>query len=51
MTVDSRIMSLDVKILFGNLSFSGCSPGYPVNATEIGDFNLGCETFPVYPQN
>ena len=52
-------MSLDVKVLFGNLSLvraptfssrtkvlwmAGYSPGYPVNASENGDFNLGCES-------
>ena len=47
-------MSLDVKVLFGNLSLVSApafsyrtkviqmarsSPGYPVNASENGDFN------------
>ena len=49
-------MSLDVKVLFGNLSLvsapafsyrtrvlrmAGYSPDYPVNTSENGDFNLG----------
>ena len=55
-------MSLDVKVLFGSLNlvtasaFSsrtealqmvGYSPGYPVNASENGDFNLSCECYPI----
>ena len=55
-------MSLDVKVLFGNLSLvsapafssrtkvlqmAGYSSSYPVNATENGDFNLGSESYPV----
>ena len=55
-------MSLDVKILFGNLSLvrapalsyrtkalwmAGYSPGYPVNTSENGNFNLGCDSYPV----
>ena len=51
--VDSRSMSLEIKVLFGNLSLvsapgfssrtkvlwmTGYSPGYPVNASENGDF-------------
>ena len=53
-------MSLDVKVLFGNLSLvsapafssrtkvllmTGYSPGYPVNASENDDFNLGRESY------
>ena len=53
-------MSLDVKVLFGNLSLvrapavsfrtkalwmAGYSLGYPVNAFENGDFNLGCDSY------
>ena len=60
--VDSRSMSLDVKVLFGNLSLvraaalsfrtkalrmAGYSPDYPVNASENGDFSLCCESYPV----
>ena len=56
-------MSLDVKVLsVGNLSsvsapafssrtevlrMAGYSPGYPVNMSENGDFNIGCESCPV----
>ena len=56
-------MSLNVKVLFGNhdsvsapafssrikvLRMAGYSPGYPVNISENGDFNLiGCESYPV----
>ena len=55
-------MSLEVKFLFGNLSsvsppalssrtevlrMAGYSPGYPVNTSENGDFNLDCESYPV----
>ena len=47
-------MSLDVKVLFGNFSsrtkvllMAGYSPGYPVNASENDDFNLGRERYPV----
>ena len=55
-------MSLDVEVLFDNLTLvhaptfsfrikalwmAGCSPGYPVNASENGDFNLGYESYPV----
>ena len=55
-------MSLDVKVLFGNLSLvrapafssrtkalqmAGYSPGYLVNTYENGDFNLGCKSYPV----
>ena len=56
-----RLMSLDVfKVLFGYLSlvraptfFSSrtkalwMAGGYPVNACENGNFNLGCGSFPV----
>ena len=52
---------MDVKVLFGNLGIvrapafsprtkalwmAGYSPG-PVKASENGDFNLGCERYPV----
>ena len=52
--------SLDVKVLFSHLSLVRAptlssrlkalwmvdySPGYPVNASENGDFNLGCESY------
>ena len=57
-------MSLDAKVLFGNLSLvralvvvlssrtkalrmAGYSHGYPVNASENGNFNLGCESYPI----
>ena len=52
---DVTTQSLDVKVLFGNLSLvsapafflsrtevlqmEGYSPGYPVNVSENGDFN------------
>ena len=50
-------------VLFGNLSLvraptsslrtkalwmASYLPGYPVNASENDDFNLGCESYPVY---
>ena len=56
-------MSLDVKVLFGNLSLfsapafssrtevlqiAGYSPGYPVNTSENGDFNLGYRIYPSF---
>ena len=55
-------MPLDVKVLLGNLSLvsapafssrtkvlwmAGYSLGYTVNASENGDFNLGCKSYPV----
>ena len=57
-------MSLDVKVLFGNLSLvgapafssrtkvfrmAGYSPSYPVNASENGDFNLDCKNIQYNP--
>ena len=56
---DSRSMSLDVKVQFGNLSLVSAptvssrtkavwmarySPGYPDYNSENGDFNLGCKS-------
>ena len=55
-------MSLDVKVLFGNISFSsapafssridalemaGYSPSYTVSGSEYGDFNFVFENYPV----
>ena len=51
-------MSLDVKFYFclvrapgvssrtKKLWMAGFSRGYPVNASETGDLNLGCESIP-----
>ena len=44
--VDSKSMSFDIKVVFGNCSVV-CAPAllnrYPVNASESGNFNSGCE--------